>query len=73
MTMNRLPGAWFYERAHCSCSCVIVTAGRKQLQRGESLLCDRHDRMVRAVRVEMATLAEQDAICQCQSEKVKEN
>lgn len=63
MRRARLPGSWFYEIAHCDCGCVIITAGRQHLQRGEELFCEMHDRIVKAVRSEAATLAQQDALC----------
>lgn len=58
-----LNGTWFYEVAHCDCGCVIITSGRQHLQRGEELFCETHDRIVKAVRVEADTLAQQDALC----------
>ena len=66
--MNRLPGAWFYERAYCDCSCVIVTAGRKHLQIGEKLYCEMHQRIVKPVRVQAATLAERDELTRVEQE-----
>lgn len=73
MRHAHLPGKWFYERAVCDCGCQIITAGRKQLQRGEELFCTAHDRMVKAVRVEAATLAQQDILCESSPECETQN
>lgn len=62
------PGSWYYELAYCDCSCQIVTAGRNHLQCGEWLYCEKHKRVVKAVRVEAATLAQQDALCEMSQE-----
>lgn len=60
---TRLPGHWFYEVAHCDCGCQIITAGRTQLQRGETLYCEKHKRVVKVVYSNVSTLAQQAALC----------
>jgi len=60
-----LVGSWFYSRVTLSCGCVKSVANpQREITVHDPWYCGAHLRPVTIVRIELATIAEQDALCQ---------
>lgn len=66
---NLLTGQWVYSRVTLDCGCVKLVANPiREITVNDPWYCGTHKRDVKIVRVEPATLAEQDALCTVEAE-----
>ena len=60
-----LDGLWVYSRVTLSCGCSMTVANpMRAVTTHDDFWCETHQRMVKPVSIQPATLTERDALCQ---------